>query len=162
MDMLGYDTSIQRVEIEGKEQFQVTFEGLDVQGQPIVEEYLTERWLSNISAGRIVGRATRVWEVVKIDPNTRQPTDDRKVLKDSWVECNRVREGARYRAINKWFRENPAHANLSRYFLTFHADSLLKRGDIADSTFDSIRRGLVPTPESDIVADFENDNLMTA
>jgi hypothetical protein len=156
MATLGYDPSIWRVETEEEEQFRITFQGIDAQEQPIVEEYLTKRWLSNVSADYLAGRATRVWEVVKIDPRTQQTTDEHKVLKDAWVEHDRISEGTRYREIAKWFDDNPEHAKLASNFLTFHGDSRLRGGDVDESTIDSIRGGLIPSDESDRVVDLKS------
>lgn len=161
MQDLGYDGTIERVEREGKEQFQFQFNGVDAQNRDVVETYLTKRWLSNIAADRIVGHATRVWEVVKIDTATGEPTSETKVLKDSWVEHGRKVEGSRYRQINQWFQTYPGHDHLKPHFLTFYADSQFERDGNVESTLLSLRGELPPAGNSDTLTESESDELGT-
>lgn len=120
----------------------------------ISETWETVECLSNVRADYITGRATRVWKVQRVNPLTSKPDGTVKVLKDCWIERNRVSEGDRYRQIARWLREHPEYNHLSRHFFTFHAEEAIRIGDMEDSTFLRLRGGLVPTEESSLIDDF--------
>lgn len=108
------------------------------------------RWLSNIRADWIIGRATRVWEVRRIDPPPDTPNAT-KVLKDIWIDPTRVSEGARYRQITQWIYEHPEYSHMANHFFTLHSEgTVLHRGKVV-STFETLRGGLKPASGNEMI-----------
>lgn len=62
------------------------------QGTKECTVYRTKRVISNFAADAIRGRGTRVWEVVQLDEKQNE-IDEVLVLKDSWIDADRLREG---------------------------------------------------------------------
>ena len=58
-----------------------------------VRTFRTVRLLSNIGAESLRGRGTRVWEVAELDDSGEVKPGNTVVLKDSWVDDDRDREG---------------------------------------------------------------------
>jgi hypothetical protein len=71
--------------------------------------YQTRRVLADYRANTIIGRGTRVWEVV--DADDRSPNPRRYALKDVWIGESDVPEGIIMkvirRNIRRWMMENP-------------------------------------------------------
>ncbi|KAF7794452.1 hypothetical protein EIP86_005586 [Pleurotus ostreatoroseus] len=65
-----------------------------------VSWYVTEALLSDMGVESLFGRATRVWSARKLD-SKEEPIGPLVVLKDSWVDDDRVREGDIYRQIQQ-------------------------------------------------------------
>jgi hypothetical protein len=96
-EQLGWDDTVRRVLVPGNDE-----KSEEIQYQMKVGQdnwYQTVRQLADFRANDIVGRATRVWEVVKLVQVERRPTRGRPVdrvvedpqktyvLKDFWMDC---------------------------------------------------------------------------
>lgn len=141
---LGFDPTMTRIPSADGEKCRIEFEGRDLNKNRVKETYETVRCLSSIRADWIIGRATRVWEVQRIDPTTNKPDGTVKVLKDLWIDNNRDPEGEMYRQISRWIREHPESAGFEKYFFTFHADGDVKVNNEIVTTFENLRGCLVP------------------
>lgn len=102
--------------------------------------YRTIRLISNVGAEALRGRGTRVWEVRELNADGEEdPTP--LVLKDSWVDAERKREGNIMDELSKAADANGKKTAFDLYFLkvkTF-ADVLID-GQL-DHTHTLIRRG---------------------
>ena len=102
---LGWDSSITLYEpsvASGTLQYDITVRQGD-DGSAIT--YRTKRMISNIGADTLRGRGARVWEVAELDGNSEEKDSGLTcVLKDSWVDEDRRREGE----ILKQVRADPA------------------------------------------------------
>ena len=76
------------IQREGQWNYRITIDGPDSSGGTMTKTYQTTGLLSN-HAHRIRGRATRIYEAYDVD----DPVKELIVIKDSWVEAKRPREG---------------------------------------------------------------------
>lgn len=132
---LGYDMSVTRVLDQNKPQYNIR---VDSPFGPRV--FRTKSVLADYSADRVVGRATRVWEVYEIHEGGGGDPSQTLALKDSWVERLRLREGDTYETVTK-----DTTSEEREYFLTpvCHGDVKLASGDL-DTTL-ATRRGTPPS-----------------
>lgn len=131
---LGWDPMMKRIsprDFTRDAQYQIDFEG---------STYQTIRLISDVGAEALRGRGTRVWEVRELQRDGKEdPTP--LVLKDSWVDADRLREGNILEEIRKSAIANDLEEEFDLYFLsvkTFgdvyingspdHTHSLSKRG----------------------------------
>ena len=92
-EQLGWDQSMRLVELSAKDdkpQYDITVMDDDTNALRI---FRTKRMISNIGADTLRGRGTRVWEVVELDKSKKESGGETCVLKDSWVDDDRDREG---------------------------------------------------------------------
>ncbi|KAL4068805.1 hypothetical protein V8B97DRAFT_1872938 [Scleroderma yunnanense] len=87
---LGWDSTIQRVLVEGKTQYDISLQSPDGS----ISVYRTTRIISDFGAEALRGRGTRVFEAyLKIHPEGNATENSKRVvIKDSWRECDRKRE----------------------------------------------------------------------
>ncbi|KAF7790466.1 hypothetical protein EIP86_001421 [Pleurotus ostreatoroseus] len=86
-DQLGWDPTMERVEIGDQAQYQITVHSSD--GDTL--NYRTLGVLSDSGASRLLSRGTRVWKAVRIVNG--EETGEPVALKDVWVDSDREREG---------------------------------------------------------------------
>lgn len=104
-----------------------------------VDVFRTEKILSNVGAEALRGRGTRVWRVRKLVDGL--PTGDGMVLKDSWIDDDRIREGdilAKMRAS----ASDPIQKEIfETHFLHVECHGDVYIGNHADHTGTLLRRG---------------------
>ncbi|KIP01905.1 hypothetical protein PHLGIDRAFT_321572 [Phlebiopsis gigantea 11061_1 CR5-6] len=94
---LGWDTSIPLYEPSlriGKPQYNIAVRDGE---KGTTKPFRTRRLISNIGADPLSGRGTRVWEAIELggeDGEEMSGTGSTCVLKDFWVDNDRMREGA--------------------------------------------------------------------
>jgi hypothetical protein len=141
---LGWDPTIVRrlCPVTHKVQYDITVHPDGA--QPIT--YRTKQVLSDIGAEALRGRGTRVWKAVKLlqDIGDMEVTEDVHpvVIKDSWVDNDRKREGQ----ILEEIRASAENGSVERDFLDQHLLTVLSYGDVlvegqADTTDALHRRG---------------------
>lgn len=132
-EQLGYDLSVTRV-LDRNHQPQYDIRVDSPLGSRV---FRTKSVLAEYAVDRVVGRATRVWEVYEGDGGDDSPTF---ALKDVWVEKSHPREGTMYEALTK-----DATPEEREYVLTCvcHGDVQLASGDL-DTTLGA-RRGSPPS-----------------
>lgn len=127
--------------------YQYDIEVLDtVSGE--LRRYRTHRLISDVSACSIRGRGTRVWEAYLLD-DTGNPTGDLCIIKDSWPDSDREREGNVLAAIRaeatpedrKFFKE-------TLLTVLAHGDVVLD-GQTKDQTLGDEARAFLETRPSD-------------
>jgi hypothetical protein len=137
---LGYDPTIKRVwQVDSKATYriQVPVEGKPREGcAPKFRLFQTEDLLSDAGAEAFRGRGTRVWKVREVVDG--KPTGPPMVLKDSFVNEDRPREGE---TTKKIVGSLPAGDRRRLHFLTVvvHGDVVID--DHPDST-DAIHHGI--------------------
>jgi hypothetical protein len=110
---LGWDPTIERV-LNNQQEIQYRYEV-----GPEKTKYQTVRLLSNFHANSIVGRATRVWVVVKLvaDPEdstgfTIDPSGREYALKDVWMDFSEPQEAILLKRIRhnlqRWCLDHPS------------------------------------------------------
>ncbi|KIP02969.1 hypothetical protein PHLGIDRAFT_122006 [Phlebiopsis gigantea 11061_1 CR5-6] len=73
--------------------------------------FRTKRMISDIGADTLQGRGTRVWEVVELDASGNENGGEICVLKDSWVDDDRDREGKIMAKMRANAKAAPARAD---------------------------------------------------
>jgi hypothetical protein len=141
---LGWDPSIIRrlCPITHKVQYDITIHPRDA--PPVT--YRTKEMISNIGAEALRGRGTRVWKAVKLvkEVGNVEVLEDVSavVIKDSWVDSDRKREGR----ILEEIRASTDSDSATREFLDRHFLTVICYGDVliggeADTTDMLQRRG---------------------
>lgn len=96
--------------------------------------YRTIRLTSHVSADGIVGRGTRVW----IAYLKGQPSSNQVIIKDYWVDSNRMREGAIVREVRaegvRRDLDSDMREVLERHLPTVVADGNVQISDVLDET----------------------------
>lgn len=95
--------------------------------------YRTEKLVSDVGANHIRGRGTRVWQVKKVSRNHRVGKTD-FILKDSWVDSGRQREGKVLAAIRASTKDATITAQLNKILLTMSMHGDVYIGDTVDQT----------------------------
>ena len=132
---LGFDPTIQR----NRGQFVITIHPDDDKQSP--RRFQTRQIISSSGAESLLGRATRVFEAVEID-GSGNPNGSPVVLKDTWIDSNRTREGNVLALLHK--EANCEDRKLiEKHFLTAicHGDVWTEL-HICDDTANSLMRGL--------------------
>ncbi|GJE95027.1 hypothetical protein PsYK624_112060 [Phanerochaete sordida] len=116
------------------------------------EWYRTKRLISAIGAESPRGRGTRVWEVRQLDKRGGTEIGPSLVLKDSWVDEDRLREfrvlDAIHESANSASKKD--QAILTTHLLSVHAAADVMVRDVPDDTHTVIRRGMLPPWENTI------------
>lgn len=99
--------------------------------------YETEAIISDIGAEAFYGRGTRVWRVRKVVDG--QKVGPPRVLKDCWINADRLREGTTLRNI---IQQLPMQHPARRHFLTIEVDADVIVNGHPDCT-DTMHHGLV-------------------
>lgn len=107
--------------------------------------YRTQKVISNFAADAIRGRGTRVWLVKKLDESGEE-VGDPLVLKDSWIDADRIREGEILRKL----RDHDASAALDKYLLNTENWGDVYIEGSQDHTVTLLRKG-ADLPEADSV-----------
>lgn len=104
-------------------QYDITVRDMDT-GQNVV--YRTEELLSDVGANHIRGRGTRVWKVKTVFRNHRVSKTE-FILKDSWVDSGRKREGKVLAEIRGSTKDTEVMAQLDEILLTMlmHGDAYI-------------------------------------
>lgn len=126
---IGYDTTMERVEINGCTQYKILADG---------EWWVTRRVLSSVRAEVIVGRGTRVWEVCRWDQRN-DPNPPTKALKDFWPERETPSEKKTRDTIVSKFNEVNDVGDISdahEYFMTIQSDEIVLQDGEQDATED--------------------------
>jgi hypothetical protein len=107
----------------------------------IVTRYRTKRLISNIGADAVQGRGTRVWEVRKLSDRNHE-LEEPLVLKDAWIDDDRMSEGSILREIhNKDGVGDNLHKLLDKYFLHVEDDGQVYIRDVLDHTREVMLKG---------------------
>ncbi|TDL13943.1 hypothetical protein BD410DRAFT_779079 [Rickenella mellea] len=139
IEELGYDSSMERIAIDGVEQFHITVTSHD-KSHPR-RTYQTVDWITNSNADYVIGRGTRVWRVRELDANTGELGKLDYALKDSWVEANRVLEGEWYQVLYDAAKDDPARMKQTEeHFLKVRAHGVVHTTDDEEQTTLSQRR----------------------
>ena len=132
---LGFDPTVQR----NRGQFVITINPNNEKQSP--RRFQTRQTVSSSGAESLLGRGTRVFEAVEIDGNG-NPSGSPVVLKDTWVDSDRTREGNVIALLHT--EANCEDRKLiKKHFLTTicHGD-VWTDPDIRDDTANSLMRGL--------------------
>ncbi|CCM05348.1 uncharacterized protein FIBRA_07562 [Fibroporia radiculosa] len=136
MKALVDDNGDALLDIDDRPRFEMTVREED--GSEVI--FRTTRLISFIGTAAMQGRGTRVWEAKRVEDG--QECGDSVVLKDCWVDDDRLREGT----IIKMIRESDIGAEgrnvLDEHLLTIicHGDVRVD-GDVVDHTRDLMTRG---------------------
>ena len=84
---LGYDPTMKLFWKRDKWNYEITMKGEDSHGRILTKVYKTIDIIADMSSN-LRGRATRVYEAYDVEN-----PDSRVVIKDSWVDVNRLKEG---------------------------------------------------------------------
>jgi hypothetical protein len=131
-EQLGYDRSIKRI-LDSRSDVQYDIQVQTPSGPRVFQ---TKEMLANYSADRAIGRATRVWEVYEGQGKDGQKTH---VLKDTWVEITRPREGETYRNVLAGATDEE-----KEFFLTVVCDGDVKLASGTDDSTLETRQGSPP------------------
>jgi hypothetical protein len=86
------------------------------------------------------GRGTRVFQAVELDGNG-EPNGSGVVLKDFWIDSDRMREGNILRSLHK-AADDADKKLVERHFLTTICHGDVRIGPIFDDTANALMRGL--------------------
>lgn len=112
------------------------------------EVWRTKRLLNDDNAATLLGRGTRIWEVNRV---VREIVDLNQsgVLKDSWVDVDRLREGQVIEELRASTTLSQAQkASLEPFFLTTLAKGDVYIGTRPDTTRDLMTNGKEPPQQS--------------
>ncbi|KAF8577025.1 hypothetical protein K439DRAFT_1365733 [Ramaria rubella] len=131
---LGWDPTVERIYVGGTAQYQFTVEGVN----HVQTIFRTTRVLADFSPDALLGRGTRVFEAFKLDGDT--PDHTPVVIKDSWVDVDRVKEGDIRSKIERQAK-GADKGKIQKYFMT-----VLNHGEVmincqAERTLDVLLRG---------------------
>lgn len=146
LSAVGWDPTIARVEENGETQYDIQVH--DFVTHQVVT-YRTVDLISHLSADEILGRGTRVWTAHL------QGKPDLVVIKDCWVDSNRMREGQILREVHA---EGRKHGRESVTFKTLekHLPTIITHGDVLISGTPDETRSL---PQSMIGGNAEEDEI---
>ena len=134
---LGWDPTMERVSTRhhvGQVDYIIKFRDV---------RYRTVRLISDIGAEAIRGRGTRVWEVRQLNKNDEEdPTP--LVLKDSWVDADREREGHILATIRETAQGLSNVYDFDKYFMKAKDYGDVYIEDKLDHTYGLIRKRSSP------------------
>ncbi|EKM48415.1 uncharacterized protein PHACADRAFT_266377, partial [Phanerochaete carnosa HHB-10118-sp] len=135
---LGWDPTIKRLPptpIHPLPRYEITVR--DTLRDEVVERtYRTKDLIWNYGADAFRGRGTRVWSVVEVDADGNEGTD-LYILKDSWADVDREREGRINQLIHSRVVEQDeelASKVYARFFMQVHAFGDVHIGPRVDRT----------------------------
>jgi hypothetical protein len=113
-EQLGWDDTIRRVQAEDKIQYEITVGN---------QRYRTVRLIADFRANDLVSRATRVWEVKKMECGQNgyhvPPGTPSVVLKDLWINRAETQEALIIKQIrfllSQWMCDHPLAPDASNY-----------------------------------------------
>lgn len=111
-------------------QYDITAWHMDT-GENVV--YRTQQLLSDVGANHIRGRGTRVWRVKKVIEHG-GVGETEFILKDSWVDSSRKREGKVLAEIHQSTKDPEVIAQLNEILLTMSMHGDVYIGDTVDQT----------------------------
>ncbi|KAF8498440.1 hypothetical protein JB92DRAFT_3125288 [Gautieria morchelliformis] len=141
---MGWDPTIERLSIGSSEQYKIQVQD-KVTGKVVYVK--TVELIADFGADAVRGRGTRVWKALLRQSDG---TDMHVVVKDVWIDADRVREGDIRTMLEEQASNNKTNKNkIAKHFVTvlFSGDVLID-GQI-DDTFDFIQRGHEIPPDSD-------------
>ena len=140
---LGFDLGMKPVP-DNPGQFDITVHPSDAEESP--RTFRTVELLSSFGAEPLRGRGTRVFKAIELD-ESENPKGQHVVLKDIWIDSDRMREGNILTELYEAAEENDKPLVL-KYFLTaiFHGD-VRTISDSPDDTAKCIMRGLNIDPD---------------
>jgi hypothetical protein len=125
---LGYDPTVERVYVDGQEQYKYLVEGT---------WYVTTGCLSSLRSRRLIGRATRVWEVKEWSKADAKDAP-RYALKDVWLDIDASTERQIQEDIfHKFNTVNPIdmpQETARSYFMGIRACEEVVHGEVKDRT----------------------------
>ena len=139
---LGYDPTMKLFWAREEWNYQITVKGKDIHENVVTKVYKTIGTIANMSSN-LRGRATRVYEAYEVGN-----PDSIVVIKDSWVDINRVKEGDTLKELLK-----DASEDEKAMFLTVLIHGVVEIDGEEDLTRDLLMKGyLVSTdpPKSKI------------
>ncbi|KAF8524509.1 hypothetical protein JB92DRAFT_2806518 [Gautieria morchelliformis] len=134
---MGWDPTIECLSIAGSsEQYEIQVQD-KVTGKVVYVK--TVELIADFGADAVCGRGTRVWKALLRQSDG---TDMLVVVKDVWVDADRVREGD----IRTMFEEQASNDKTHKDKIAKHFVTVLFSGDVLidgqiDDTFDFIQRG---------------------
>ena len=138
IEKLGYDPTMELFWKDDKWNYQITMEGKDIHGKIVTKVYKTIAIIADMSSN-LRGRATRVYEAYDVeDP------DSRVVIKDSWVDVNRTKEGDTLKEIL-----DDASDDEKALFLTVLIHGVVKIDGREDLTQDLLMNGYLISTDVD-------------
>ena len=151
---LGYDPTMELFWKHNKWNYQITVKGVDNNQQVVTKIYRTTDIIANMSSN-LRGRATRVYEAYEVgNPGSMV------VIKDSWVDVNRAKEGDTLRELLK-----DASEDEKAMFLTVLIHGVVTIDGREDLTRDLLMNGyLVSTdaPKSNTSTGNSGNNVIDA
>lgn len=117
-------------------QYDITVRDMDTTEEKV---YRTEKLISDVGADHIRGRGTRVWKVHQVLANGGLSKDVR-VLKDVWIDSDRVREGKVINDILSSTEDTEIKAELAAILLTKETHGDVYVGGVVDHTIDGPSR----------------------
>ena len=153
---LGYDPTMELFWKHNKSNYQITVKGIDNHQNSVTKIYRTTDIIANMSSN-VRGRATRVYEAYEVGNR-----NSKVVVKDSWVDVNRTKEGDTLKELLK-----DASDEEKAMFLTVLVHGVVEIDGREDLTRDLLMNGyLVSTdpPESnnETATANSNNNLLDA
>jgi serine/threonine protein kinase len=139
MKSLGYDPTMERASGMPSQLIIGVHSDKDIKKE---RKFKTIKTIYSRDADPMRSRGTRIFEAIEIDPNGREK-GSRVVLKDIWIDSDRIREGAILDALYNDAVDEDKHL-VRQYFLTTvcHGDVLLAESNIVDDTECGLMRGL--------------------
>ena len=132
---LGFDPTIQH----NRGQFVFTIHPDNDKQSP--RRFQTRQLISSSNAGSLLGRGTRVFEAVEIDGNG-NPNGSPVVLKDTWVDSDRTREGNVIALLHTEANCEDRELIENHFLTTICHGDVWTELDICDDTANSLMRGL--------------------
>jgi hypothetical protein len=132
-EQLGYDESVTFVkfdEVHGG--FQRVFDYLVSEDLGPERRFRTVRLITDRGSEVLTGRGTRIWEVVEMLKDESEPAPDRvhMVLKDSWIEDDRIPEFEILRDVREKLKHDPG----LHHFLNVECAGVVRQLDSTSDT----------------------------
>lgn len=148
---LGWDPTVEYCPAVGEcgAFYIYTVHSTNERGEVEATRFKTLECLSNLGAQALRGRGTRVWKVRKWADN--QEIGEPMVLKDCWIDCDRLREGDIMEAVLASAKGTEHEAVLRRALLTTIMHGDVHIGDEIDQTIDAEEREQITRADQWIV-----------
>ncbi|KAF8501187.1 hypothetical protein JB92DRAFT_882570 [Gautieria morchelliformis] len=141
---MGWDPTIERLSTGSSEEYKIEVQD-KVTGKVVYVK--TVELIADFGADAVRGRGTRVWKALSRQSDG---TDMHVVVKDVWIDADRVREGD----IRTMLEERASNDKTNKDKIAKHFVTVLFSGNVLidgqiDDTFDFIQRGHEIPPDSD-------------
>lgn len=140
---LGIDPTMKVVETlkSGKLVYDMTVRDPESREERV---FRTKELINDDGTGELRGRGTRVWEVDEVVDGTVKETVEGLVLKDSWIDHDRKREGEILQEIKKSYTDSGDRQIFEAFFLTVLCHGNVYIGEEEDTTRSLMTRGATP------------------